>query len=97
MLRVLISDPVVRQQVDLSDLTPEIRDALAALAEIESRYEQDRERLEGWNGPRNIRRGLFNHLEARHRKERQPLVEHLAELYQRAMTASMFRNLTTWH
>jgi hypothetical protein len=94
MLRVPTSDPVVRREVDLSDLAPEIRDALAALAEVESRYEQDHECLEGWSGPKDIRLGLLDHLEARHRQERQPLVEHLAELYQHAMTASMFRNLT---
>jgi hypothetical protein len=97
MLRVPISEPVARREVDLSDLAPEIRSTLAALAEVETRYESDRECLEGWSGSNAIRLRLLSHLEARHRRERQPLIELLAELYQHNMTASMLRDLIARH
>jgi hypothetical protein len=97
MLRVPISEPVARREVDLSDLAPEIRSTLAALAEVETRYESDRECLEGWSGSNAIRLRLLSHLEARHRRERQPLVQQLAALYQHGATASMFRDLLAQH
>ena len=72
MLRVPTSDPVVRREADPGDLTPEIRDALAALTEVDARYKDDRKCLEGWAGPRAVRLRLLDHLEARHRRDRQP-------------------------
>jgi hypothetical protein len=82
MLCVPTSEPVALREVDRSDLAPEIQSTLAALAEVEARYESDRECLEGWSGSNAIRLRLLDHLEARHRQERQPLVQQLAALYQ---------------
>lgn len=93
MLRVPTTEPEVLVQSDLSGLSPEIRNALAALSDIEARYEGDRESLDGWCGPEAARKRLLDLLDARHRQEREPLVQRLAELHQNITFASMFRDL----
>ena len=97
MLCIPINEAVAHREVDLSGLAPEIRSTLAALAEVEARYVGDRECLEGWSGPTAIRLRLLDHLEARHRQERQALVQHLAELYQHDTMTSMVRDLLARH
>ncbi len=69
-----------------SDLTPEIQTTLAALADVETRHEIERERLERYVGPAKER--LRSELAARHQAERTPLVQHLAFL-QQALTWAM--------
>ena len=93
MLRVLPVEPEARVEIDLSGLSPEIRTTLAALSDMEARYESDREGPKGWSGPEAARERLLDLLEARHRCEREPLVWRLAELHQRLTFASMFRSL----
>jgi hypothetical protein len=97
MLRIPTIEPAARVEIDLSGLSPEIRNTLAALSDIEARYEGDREGLKGWSGPEAARERLLNLLEARHRREREPLVQQLAELHQSLTFASMFRNLHRVH
>ncbi len=78
-----------------SDLTPEIQTTLAALADVETRHEIERERLERYVGPAKER--LRSELAARHQAERTPLVQHLAFLQQAltwAMTIQQQRNTT---
>ncbi len=77
------------------DLTPEIQTTLAALADVETRHEIERERLERYGGPEKER--LRCELAARHQAERTPLVQHLAFLQQAltwAMTIQQQRNTT---
>lgn len=93
MLRVPTTEPEVPVQIDLSDLSPDIQSALAVLSDIEARYESDRESLESWSGPEAVRKRLLDLLDARHRREREPLVQRLAELHQHTTFAQMFRNL----
>ena len=97
MSRVLPIEPEAGVQADLSALSPEIQSGLAALADIEARYDSDREGLKGWSGPEAARERLLNLLEARHRREREPLVQQLAELHQSLTFAAMFRNLHRVH
>ena len=40
------------------ELVPAVQSALAALAELETRYEMERERLEGWRGPKAAKERL---------------------------------------
>jgi hypothetical protein len=63
-----------------ADLTLEIQTTLAALADVETRHEIERERLERYAGPDKDR--LRGDLEARHQAERTPLVQQLAFLQQ---------------
>ena len=97
MLRVPTSQTSALIEIDLSDLTPEIRSALVALTEVETRYESDRECLEGWCGPKAARQRLLDHLESRHAQEREPLVQRLAELHQQVTMASIFRDVHLVH
>ena len=77
------------------DIEPAVQDALAVLANIDTHYEAERERLEHWRGPSTVKERLAAELETAHRMEREPHVKLLAELHQRWTSATMFR--TTLH
>lgn len=93
MLRVPTSEPTAQPPADTDDLAPEIRRVLAALAEMEIQYQSSRESLGEWYGAEAVRKRLLDILEARYMREREPLVQRLAELHQRIAMTSMFRNL----
>jgi len=76
-----------------SDVHGAIQDTLAALAELERRYEERRASLERWPDRGGGKQRLLQALEAQHRRDRQPYVQQLAELHQRMMSATMFRTL----
>jgi hypothetical protein len=80
-----------------ADLEPAIRETLSILADIEMHYEEERGQLERWGGPEAVKSRLARHLEARHRQEREPYVQRLADLHQRMMSLTMFRDLRTLH
>jgi len=73
------------------DLEPALQDTLAILADIDAHYDGERERLDAADVADKER--LAAELEERHRQEREPYVLHLAELYQRMMSATMYRRL----
>jgi hypothetical protein len=66
------------------NLTTEIQDALAALADVELRYETDRERLDQWSGPEPVKTCLLEQVEDARRRAREPLLRRLVELQSRA-------------
>jgi hypothetical protein len=88
MTQVGVSARVPPTLADQADLTPEIQAALAALADVETRYEADRAQMEHWTGPAAWKARLCAGVEARHMRERQPLVQRLADLH-REMTAAL--------
>jgi hypothetical protein len=65
---------------------------LAALANIECRYERDCERIAQWPNPEATRARLRSEQEARHRREREPYMRKLDRLQQR-MRARLTSNL----
>ncbi len=67
------------------DLLSELQATLAALADLEVRYEIDQEQLEGWTGPEAIKKRFAAQLEERHQREREPYVQRLAYLHHRTM------------
>jgi hypothetical protein len=71
-----------------ADLGPEIQRALAALADVETRYEVECEQMERWTGPVAWKDRVRAGIEARHMRDRQPIVQRLADL-QREMTAAL--------
>ncbi|MGF9764217.1 hypothetical protein AAII07_54860 [Microvirga sp. 0TCS3.31] len=93
MLRVPANEPAAQSQCDCGALSAEIQRVLAVLSELEACYESDRECLMGWSGPEAIRSRLVEHLDAHHAQEREPLVQHLADLHQQITTASMIQSL----
>jgi hypothetical protein len=48
------------------DLLPELQRTLAALADIETRYEIERDCLESWSGPAEVKDHLLAELEQCH-------------------------------
>jgi hypothetical protein len=79
------------------DLEPELRATLSVLARIETQYEQERGDLERWPGSDAAKQRLSRELEERHRRDREPYVQRLAELHTRMMSFTMFRGLRTMH
>ena len=80
-----------------SDLSPEIQRTLAALADVETRYEIERERINHWSGPTPLKSRLLARLEARHQGDRLPLVQRLADLQREMTSALMMRRLQVVH
>jgi hypothetical protein len=93
MSRAPVHEPAAQSQADRGALPPEIQEVLAALSEVEARYESELECLKGWSGPDAIRVRFIEQLEARHAEAREPLVQLLADLHQQITTAAMLQNL----
>lgn len=79
------------------DLSLEIESTLEELADLESRYEADRERLRRWPDPERVKQAFLEQLEARHDRDRQPLIQKLADLQRAMTTARMFGSLASVH
>ena len=72
-----------------ADLLPQLQSTLAALADIELRYQSDQEQLQGWAGPEAIKTRFAAQLAERSQRERAPYVQRLADL-QRLMDQMAF-------
>ena len=64
-----------------SNVAKQIDNALAVLAIVDAGFELDRETLREWSGPELIKHRFLHQLETRHAREREWLVQHLAELH----------------
>jgi hypothetical protein len=62
------------------DLLPLLQHTLATLADVQIRYEIERDYLESRSGPRAVKDRLLAALEQRHRADRERLVVVLEEL-----------------
>jgi hypothetical protein len=88
-----VPEPAIVAPVHSDNLEPAIQDTLSALANVEARYQHEREQLERRSRPDGMKARWQQELEERHRREREPLVQHLAELHQQTITLTMFRQL----
>ena len=80
-----------------ADLIAAMQAELAALADIETNYAGKRHRLETWAGSQKMKERIVREVEVRHKREREPHVLRLGELYGRIMALTMFRGLRTKH
>ena len=55
------------------DLLPQLQSTLAILADIETRYEIQRDHLESWSGPQNVKERFLADLDQCHRANRERL------------------------
>jgi hypothetical protein len=97
MLRTSVNQSTPRSNPIPDDLTSQIQAALVALADLETRYQMDRDALLEWTGPGALKRRFVDQLEAHHAREQEPLVQRLAALHQHMTTAAMFRDLHVTH
>jgi hypothetical protein len=74
------------------DLLHELQITLAALADIECRYERDCERIAQWPNPEATRARLRSEREARRCREREPYLRKLEKM-QRRMRARLTAGL----
>lgn len=74
------------------DLLYELQTTLAALADVEYRYERDRERLVQRFGPGAVKQPLWTERERRHEAEREPYHRKLEQL-QRRIRHGLFSGL----
>ena len=65
-----------------SDHAAERQEAVAALEDIDARYERDRDGIQNWLGPQQAKDRLLARLHARRLAEREPLVRWLLQLGQ---------------
>ena len=75
---------VILQSVSLDRLSPvelasEMAGAIAALADIDARYERDREGILRWVGPEASKQRLLERLAASRMRDREELVSWLAD------------------
>ena len=64
------------------DLLPQLQQTLATLADLQIRYEIERDYLEGWSGPAEVKDRLIAELERCHRANRERLASCLEGLRQ---------------
>src|SRR5215212_19950 len=69
------------------DLLPALQDTLAALADLEVRFEIARDRLEEWSGPEEEKQRHRAELEQLHGQAREPLFQHLTGLQEQIRVA----------
>ena len=62
------------------DLLPQLQQTLVILADIEIRYEIERDYLESWSGPKDVKHHLLAELEQCHWANREHLVSSLEGL-----------------
>jgi hypothetical protein len=79
------------------DLTLALQAELAALADIETDYATRRHHLENWTGSQKMKERIVREVEARHKRDREPHVLRLGQLYERIMNLTMFKGLRTRH
>ena len=70
------------------DLLPEIQSMLKALADVEVRYERERDRLNRSPEPAAVKKRLLARLRDRRRQEREPYIERLSILQRRMRAIS---------
>ena len=69
---------------DPDDLLPQLQQTLATLANLQLRYEIERDYLEGWSGPAEIKDYLLAELNQCHRANRERFVSCLDGLRREA-------------
>jgi hypothetical protein len=72
------------------DLAVAIEAELATLAEIDAGYAAELQRLEHSTGSTHVRQHRAKQIEALHRHDREPHVQHLAKLHQQRMALATF-------
>ncbi len=72
--------PTPSLDFDHESLTGEVQTALAALADVETRFAIDQERLDRWTGPAALKERLGAELQRRRQAERGPLLQRLSDL-----------------
>ena len=65
---------------DSDDLLPQLQQTLATLANLQLRYEIERDYLEDWSGPAEVKDRLVAELDQCHRANRERFVSCLEEL-----------------
>ena len=69
---------------DPDDLLPQLQQTLATLANLQLRYEIERDYLEDWSGPAEVKDRLVAELDQCHRANRERFVSCLEELRREA-------------
>ena len=85
--------PLTRGATYPDNLLPELQTMLAALADLEVRYEKDREQLTAWEGPKAAKGRFVAQLEERHQRDREPYVQRLSDLQHRTMRIMAFQGI----
>lgn len=75
------------------DLQPALQNTLRLLADIDFRFQQERQKLAYWTGPESIKESLSEEIDREHQRAREPYVLMLAELHRRIMATIGYSSL----
>src|SRR5215217_6236063 len=62
------------------DLLPALQSTLASLTDLDIRHEIERDYLEEWSGPDEVKQRLMAALEVRWQHDREPIIQRLTQL-----------------
>jgi hypothetical protein len=82
-----------RTSVYPEDLQPALQNALALLADIDFRFQQERHKLAHWRGPESVKESLAEEMGREHQRAREPYVQMLAEIHRRIMATMGYPSL----
>jgi hypothetical protein len=82
-----MSHPQTDTRVYPDDLLPQLQQTLATLTNLQIRFEIERDYLEGWSGPAEVKDGLVAELNRCHTADRGGLVLCLAQLQREARSS----------
>ena len=85
--------PLTQADTYPDDLLPELQIMLAALADLEVRYEKDREQLTAWEGPKAAKERFAAQLEECHQRDREPYLQRLSDLQYRTITIMALQDI----
>jgi hypothetical protein len=80
---------LARTEIAPDEVLHEIQSTLAALADVETRHELERERLDQWSGPGSLKRRVADELDSLRVRERAPITQRVERLEQQ-MKMAMF-------
>jgi hypothetical protein len=98
MSRSVVPKPWSARSCDAAPVYPEglaaaIQETLSTLADVEHLHEQRRKFIADWTGPETEKQILLEEAEVLHRRDREPLVLHLADLHERTLRVTVLRTI----
>ena len=86
----MISKPPPISALSTNDPVVEADTAIALLADIDARYERERDALDKWSGSERAKKRMLERLQAHRQAEREPVVERALQLRELLQRKSWF-------
>jgi hypothetical protein len=87
---IMISEHPPIPALSTNDPVVEAETAIALLADIDARYERERDALDKWSGSERAKKRMLERLQANRQAEREPVVERALQLRELLQRKSWF-------